>query len=508
MDITLRQTRRVELEGVKTSIVGQRGVLLPAIRHPQREGLIQIQLTCVEFPKHGRVTLILEVEVDEEALHNLSVIPVGPGVAPIHAMLALIDQLLKGVKVPARQLLQLKGTISAADSVYKPALLDQKLHADPAMCEESRAGLLLMLGIKPTVSTDPTLPASTDLEQWPRADIRCDKIETAPEAAFKILRATADSWEFNALEFEAATGGNGLVTMALWLFEHQDLVTRLGMDEQKLRLFLQRVQSGYNDNPYHNSTHAMAVLQSLHVILTRGGILEKIEGPYGSPEVLLLAGYLAAIVHDYAHPGVTNDFLVKADSPMAITHNDLSPNENHHLAAAFAMLQDPCLSFMSSASQEVQRLVRRIVIAMVLQTDMKLHMSTITTFTVRQKILESWANSVEDVLLALQTSLKVADMSHLYSNWKVHTTWVGLLEEEMFQQGDLERLKGIPVSPMADRKSNGISAMQVGFFKHVAFGMFEAFVAAFPACCHILDKVQQNAAVWEQSPSVAEEACS
>ena len=39
--------------------------------------------------------------------------------------------------------------------------------------------------------------------------------------------------------------------------------------------------------------------------------------------------------------------------------------------------------------------------------------------------------------------------------------WVGLLEEEMFQQGDIEKLKGMPVSPMADRTCLGLSAMQV-----------------------------------------------
>ena len=55
-------------------------------------------------------------------------------------------------------------------------------------------------------------------------------------------------------------------------------------------------------------------------------------------------------------------------------------------------------------------------------------------------------------------------MSHLYSDWKVHTMWVGLLEEEMFQQGDVEKLKGMPVSPMADRTSMGLSAMQVWLY--------------------------------------------
>lgn len=57
--------------------------------------------------------------------------------------------------------------------------------------------------------------------------------------------------------------------------------------------------------------------------------------------------------------------------------------------------------------------------------------------------------------------MQVADMSHLYHEWKIHTRWVGLLEEELFQQGDLEKLKDMPISPMADRSSSGLSAMQV-----------------------------------------------
>jgi 3'5'-cyclic nucleotide phosphodiesterase len=57
--------------------------------------------------------------------------------------------------------------------------------------------------------------------------------------------------------------------------------------------------------------------------------------------------------------------------------------------------------------------------------------------------------------------MQVADLSHLSSGWALHKTWVGLLEEELFQQGDRERLLGLPVSPMADRSKVGISATQV-----------------------------------------------
>ena len=46
---------------------------------------------------------------------------------------------------------------------------------------------------------------------------------------------------------------------------------------------------------------------------------------------------LAAIVHDIAHPGVTNDFLVKTGHPLAGRHGPGSANERHHLATAFAI---------------------------------------------------------------------------------------------------------------------------------------------------------------------------
>ncbi len=67
----------------------------------------------------------------------------------------------------------------------------------------------------------------------------------------------------------------------------------------------------YLNNPYHCSTHAAAVLQSLHVLLTCGAVLDAVLGAYASRELLLLGAYLAAIVHDYGHLGVTNRFLVE-----------------------------------------------------------------------------------------------------------------------------------------------------------------------------------------------------
>lgn len=52
-----------------------------------------------------------------------------------------------------------------------------------------------------------------------------------------------------------------------------------------------------------------------------------------------LAAYLAAIVHDYEHVGRTNDYLINSGDALALRYNDRAPLENHHLAAAFAVLR-------------------------------------------------------------------------------------------------------------------------------------------------------------------------
>ena len=51
--------------------------------------------------------------------------------------------------------------------------------------------------------------------------------------------------------------------------------------------------------------------------------------------------YWAALVHDYDHKGLNNDFLIRTAHPLAITYSDQSPLENHHIAAATRVFLEP-----------------------------------------------------------------------------------------------------------------------------------------------------------------------
>ena len=61
----------------------------------------------------------------------------------------------------------------------------------------------------------------------------------------------------------------------------------------------------------------------------------------------------------------------------------------------------------------------------------------------------------------VQLGLKCADVGHLAAGWDVHERWVACLEEELFLQGDQERLMHVNVSPLMDRNKNGITKSQV-----------------------------------------------
>jgi cAMP-specific phosphodiesterase 4/high affinity cAMP-specific and IBMX-insensitive 3',5'-cyclic phosphodiesterase 8 len=58
-------------------------------------------------------------------------------------------------------------------------------------------------------------------------------------------------------------------------------------------------------------------------------------------DLQVMAGFLSSLLHDVAHPGVTNNFLVSIKHQKAIRYNDKSVLENHHCAIAFKLLLDP-----------------------------------------------------------------------------------------------------------------------------------------------------------------------
>ena len=124
--------------------------------------------------------------------------------------------------------------------------------------------------------------------------------------------------------------------------------------------FIERVERGYNDVPYHNSTHAADVTHMMHLLVrpesfdgasaggtgAGGGARGKdkdvaVSRSYFKPKALF-AAVVAAAAHDVGHPGTNNAFNVEARTAFALTHNDDSCLERFHSATLFetALLDD------------------------------------------------------------------------------------------------------------------------------------------------------------------------
>ncbi|GLC47046.1 hypothetical protein PLESTM_002012800 [Pleodorina starrii] len=367
----------------------------------------------------------------------------------------------------------------------------------------------------------------------------------------RLLSEAHSGWQYDIWALQGATQGHALSVLGFYLIQRAGLISRFGLSAVRLARLLRRIEAGYLDNPYHNAVHAADVLQTLHVIVHGARLHVHYLDPLG-----LLAAYLAAIIHDYAHPGLTGDFLVATSHPLALRYNDRSPLENHHCAAAFELLtRHTELDVLEPLSTADKAALRKLVIELVLATDMKQHFSTLTHFNtvhqlastksfaaagssgegllksapggrlanVQQEFKEAlyadggpdgaaFASGGPDAaaaalaplddserLLSLQVALKVADLGHLAEQMEVHKRWLAALEAEFFLQGDLERQMGLPISPLFDREKQGVSKSQVGFFEFVALPLANALSSAFPGAQPLMECLTSNYRHWRRA---------
>lgn len=331
-----------------------------------------------------------------------------------------------------------------------------------------------------------------------------------------LLSAAVTDWQIDTLSLADLTGNRPLSTLAMHLFEHHDLISCFGMERPKLEEFLRRIERGYSATvQYHNRSHAASVLHFMHSILTHAGLAVSaivaagdVEDCTRQQKFIMLAGLLAAIVHDYEHEGVNNDFLVKTSNNRAVLYNDKSPNENHHVAAAWKVLQQPECSFLDCLTVKEYRQLRRLVVDLVLATDMSEHGHTLQKF---KEVVSSNSDAMqgsgvgcvpassEGAVTILKLALKCSDLGHLCLDWGSHMRWVQRLEDEFFAQGDMEKMSGMPeASFLMDREKKGVSDSQVGFFDFMVLPLFREFVSAFPSAQPMLCAVEANYQKWEE----------
>nr|BCL77499.1 bifunctional adenylyl cyclase/cAMP phosphodiesterase [Cycas revoluta] len=308
------------------------------------------------------------------------------------------------------------------------------------------------------------------------------------------------------------------------IFEDLGLFDIFSLDRQKFRAFVDSMSAQYRATvPYHNFRHACDVIHAIYLLLTcaeAGKLLNDLEK---------LALVMAGLCHDVDHPGLTNTFLVYCNDPLAIRYNNISVLENHHASIAVKTLLDyKSMNVLSSLTEAEQRHVRKLMVALILATDMARHEEFIDSFKERlndpkpfecsspyisqredfdcaiqgAQMKNSGSTSVpvstKDVLLLMKMLIKCADTSNIMKPFSLSKRWAALLLTEWFRQGDLEKRLGMPVSKHMDREdSSALQSMNLGFLESVGKPMFEMMAELLPKLQdEVLPTLWANRSEW------------
>ncbi|XP_037557050.1 cAMP-specific 3',5'-cyclic phosphodiesterase 4C isoform X2 [Dermacentor silvarum] len=318
-------------------------------------------------------------------------------------------------------------------------------------------------------------------------------VETPREQELGLVLQDLDRWGCNIFKVAEYSGGKPLTAVTYTIFKDRDLLKTFDISSKKFLTFLMTLEDHYLKVPYHNSSHAADVTQSVHVLL----LSPALDTVFTDLETL--AALFAGAIHDVDHPGVTNQYLINTSSELAIMYNDESVLENHSLAVSFKLLQDETCNIFENLTKKQRLTLRKMVIDMVLATDMSKHMSLLAdlkTMVETKKVAGSGVlllDNYTERIQVLQNMIHCADLSNPTKPLELYRTWVDLVMSEFFMQGDKERAENLDISPMCDRHTATIEKTQVGFIDYIAHPLWETWAdLVHPDAQEILDRLEEN----------------
>jgi hypothetical protein len=312
-----------------------------------------------------------------------------------------------------------------------------------------------------------------------------------------------ESHKFNIFKLEEKVGRENILPVtATYIF------TSLGLfgiiDYTKFEPFIFRVASGYHrENPYHTDLHAADISQSLLVYYIFGNLQKILD----FNDLDLISLFISAAIHDFGHPGYTNNYLINTKNDIAIRYNDQSVLENYHISESFNIIfKKKGCNIFDSFSNDDYKYCRKRIIQCVLSTDMTLHnkefnllKAKAATFQIKngenvEKILESLdpVTNFNTKQEFLNVMVHAADISNPTKPLDIYKQWAQKCVDEFFRQGDMERRLGLPISFNCDRNTVLLSQSQLGFIDAIVNPLFSVINEYFPGLNFTLKNLEAN----------------
>ena len=202
------------------------------------------------------------------------------------------------------------------------------------------------------------------------------------------------------------------------------------------------------------------------------------------------------------HPGLNNNFLTNTSSTLALRYSYVAPLENHSSSLTVIALRK--YKLLDELSRDQRKAAREKIIAAILSTHMASHFNLMGRFeqfvertvlttatptgatrnrrgtlqsarplTSRGSRRSSLQNHREDELkLLCEFTVHCADVSNPCKPWHISRKWQTLVCLEFFEQGDLEQVSNLPISPNMDRRDTTEHSRAIGFINYVIGPLF------------------------------------
>jgi hypothetical protein len=362
--------------------------------------------------------------------------------------------------------------------------------------------------------------------------------EFQTEAPISTGSPTFDSLGFESDSFELSSTQESQLEVFETLFNGKDAYRIPGDPEPaRLRAFFSDLRESYFQKAegidltivgkqYHTFTHAMDVMITTHALLRSGG------GVYfsDSEQAVLV---LAALGHDSMHTGVSNSFLVQTNHPYLSEEGPESLQEKRSVKHVLSLLnKHDILVSKKGMGKDLQDEItssRVLIEQSILWTDITRHKEQMQRVTAivpelidllkrarneEQVKVDSNGSIPEDLnlpakiyaSLGIDTRvllgsflLHVADISNPGRDWNTCERWAGLVMNEFFSQGDLEKKLGLTVSMNCDREKVLVPFAQIGFGKFVIRDLY-ALLSQFldSGGNYLLSNFEKNQKKWQE----------
>ncbi|TMS06120.1 High affinity cGMP-specific 3',5'-cyclic phosphodiesterase 9A [Larimichthys crocea] len=305
--------------------------------------------------------------------------------------------------------------------------------------------------------------------------LQMSSLEVSDEVRQYLKTPTFDNWQWEDTE---------IMVLLQVMYTDLDFIATFNIEPEVLQQFLFEVYRRYNNIPFHNFKHCFCVTQMMYGLIWLTDLKSKMDS------IDLLIMLTSAVCHDLDHTGYNNAYQINARTELALRYNDISPLENHHCAVAFEILEKTESNIFRNLSMDQYKRIREGIIKCILATDMTRHNEILSKFKSILPAFDFTNKDHRDVLMMIL--IKVSDISNEARPMEVAEPWLDCLLQEFYNQSDVEKLEGLPVTPFMDRDKVTKPSSQTGFIRFVLLPLFIELANLFPCLeQHIIDPVRK-----------------